>query len=47
MLEIHRTLAQLLAELDGFDPLDDVKVIATTNRIDVLKSREATAVKET
>jgi proteasome regulatory subunit len=34
--EIHRTLAQLLAELDGFDPLDNVKVIATTNRIDVL-----------
>ncbi|MCS7111019.1 MAG: proteasome-activating nucleotidase [Ignisphaera sp.] len=34
--EIHRTLTQLLAELDGFDPLDNVKVIATTNRIDVL-----------
>ncbi len=34
--EIHRTLTQLLAELDGFDPLDKVKVIATTNRIDVL-----------
>ncbi|MCD6324228.1 MAG: proteasome-activating nucleotidase [Desulfurococcales archaeon] len=34
--EIHRTLTQLLAELDGFDPLDNVKVIATTNRLDVL-----------
>ena len=34
--EIHRTLTQLLAELDGFDPLDNVKVIASTNRIDVL-----------
>ncbi|MEM1541759.1 MAG: proteasome-activating nucleotidase [Ignisphaera sp.] len=34
--EIHRTLTQLLAEMDGFDPLDNVKVIATTNRIDVL-----------
>ncbi|MEM2757386.1 MAG: AAA family ATPase, partial [Sulfolobales archaeon] len=27
---------QLLAELDGFDPLDNVKIIATTNRIDIL-----------
>ncbi|PUA33124.1 MAG: proteasome-activating nucleotidase [Zestosphaera tikiterensis] len=34
--EIHRTLTQLLAELDGFDPLDNVKVIATTNRLDVI-----------
>lgn len=34
--EIHRTLTQLLAELDGFDPLDNVKVLATTNRIDIL-----------
>lgn len=34
--EIHRTLTQLLAEIDGFDPLDNVKIIATTNRIDVL-----------
>jgi proteasome regulatory subunit len=34
--EIHRTLTQLLAEMDGFDPLDNVKIIATTNRIDVL-----------
>ncbi len=34
--EIHRTLTQLLAEIDGFDPLDRVKIIAATNRIDVL-----------
>jgi proteasome regulatory subunit len=34
--EVHRTLMQLLAELDGFKPLDRVKVIAATNRIDIL-----------
>ncbi|HID40681.1 MAG TPA: AAA family ATPase, partial [Pyrodictium sp.] len=34
--EIQRTLMQLLAELDGFDPLGDIKVIAATNRIDIL-----------
>lgn len=34
--EVQRTLMQLLAEMDGFDPLDDVKVIAATNRIDIL-----------
>ena len=27
---------QLLAELDGFDQLDDVKIIAATNRPDIL-----------
>lgn len=34
--EVQRTLVQLLAEMDGFDPLDNVKVIAATNRIDLL-----------
>jgi len=34
--EVHRTLAQLLSELDGFNPRENVKVIAATNRIDVL-----------
>lgn len=34
--EVQRTFMQLLAELDGFDPLDDVKVIGCTNRKDIL-----------
>lgn len=34
--EVQRTFMQLLGEIDGFNPLDDVKVIATTNRVDVL-----------
>jgi proteasome regulatory subunit len=34
--EVQRTLMQLLAELDGFDQLDDVKIIAATNRPDIL-----------
>ncbi|OYT37685.1 MAG: proteasome-activating nucleotidase [Desulfurococcales archaeon ex4484_58] len=34
--EVQRTLMQLLAELDGFRPLDRVKVIAATNRVDIL-----------
>jgi proteasome regulatory subunit len=27
---------QLLAELDGFDPIGEVKIIAATNRVDIL-----------
>ncbi|MCK4367396.1 MAG: proteasome-activating nucleotidase, partial [Thermoplasmata archaeon] len=34
--EVQRTLMQLLAELDGFNPLGDVKIIAATNRPDIL-----------
>ncbi len=34
--EVHRTLIQLLAELDGFNPLGEVKIIAATNRPDIL-----------
>lgn len=34
--EVQRTLMQLLAELDGFDPIGDVKIIAATNRVDIL-----------
>lgn len=34
--EVQRTLMQLLAELDGFDPIGDVKIIGATNRPDIL-----------
>ncbi|HIQ32300.1 MAG TPA: AAA family ATPase [Methanothermococcus okinawensis] len=34
--EVQRTLMQLLAEMDGFDSRGDVKVIAATNRLDIL-----------
>jgi len=34
--EVHRTMMQLLAELDGFDPRGDVKILAATNRPDIL-----------
>ncbi len=34
--EVQRTFMQLLAELDGFKPLGNVKVIGSTNRIDIL-----------
>ncbi|MGC8564942.1 MAG: proteasome-activating nucleotidase [Thermoplasmata archaeon] len=34
--EVQRTLMQLLAEMDGFDPLGNVKIIAATNRPDIL-----------
>jgi len=34
--EVQRTLMQLLAELDGFNPLGDIKIIGATNRPDIL-----------
>ncbi len=34
--EVNRTMMQLLAELDGFRMRGDIKVIAATNRIDIL-----------
>ncbi|MFX1238166.1 MAG: proteasome-activating nucleotidase [Promethearchaeota archaeon] len=34
--EVHRTLMQLLSELDGFDNRGDVRFIAATNRADIL-----------
>ncbi|MCD4703220.1 MAG: proteasome-activating nucleotidase [Methanosarcinaceae archaeon] len=34
--EVQRTLMQLLAEMDGFDSRGDVRIIAATNRPDIL-----------
>jgi 26S proteasome regulatory subunit T2 len=34
--EIQRTMLELLNQLDGFDTMEDVKVIMATNRIDTL-----------
>jgi proteasome regulatory subunit len=34
--EVQRTLMQLLAEMDGFEPLSEVKIIGATNRPDIL-----------
>jgi proteasome regulatory subunit len=34
--EVERTLMQLLAELDGFEPRGDVRILAATNRSDIL-----------
>lgn len=34
--EVQRTFMQLLAELDGFKNLDNVKIIGCTNRLDIL-----------
>jgi len=36
--EVQRTFMQLLAEIDGFKPLDNVKIIGCTNRRDILDS---------
>jgi proteasome regulatory subunit len=34
--EVHRTLMQLLVEMDGFTNRDNVRIIGATNRIDIL-----------
>eukprot|EP00768_Dysnectes_brevis_P001682 gnl/Dysnectes_brevis/1461_a1655_2236.p1 GENE.gnl/Dysnectes_brevis/1461_a1655_2236~~gnl/Dysnectes_brevis/1461_a1655_2236.p1 ORF type:complete len:416 (-),score=117.40 gnl/Dysnectes_brevis/1461_a1655_2236:33-1280(-) len=34
--EVQRTMLELLNQMDGFSSTDDIKVIAATNRIDVL-----------
>ncbi len=34
--EVQRTLMQLLAEMDGFDNRGDVRIMAATNRLDML-----------
>jgi proteasome regulatory subunit len=34
--EVQRTLMQILAELDGFNPLGEVKIVGATNRPDIL-----------
>jgi len=34
--EVQRTLMQLLSALDGFDPRGDVRILAATNRPDIL-----------
>ncbi|MGC8610632.1 MAG: proteasome-activating nucleotidase [Thermoplasmata archaeon] len=34
--EVQRTLMQLLAEMDGFNPLGNIKIMAATNRPDIL-----------
>jgi proteasome regulatory subunit len=36
--EVQRTLMQILSEMDGFTPRGDVKIIAATNRPDMLDS---------
>lgn len=34
--EVQRTLMQLLAEMDGFNPRGDIRIIAATNRPDII-----------
>lgn len=34
--EVQRTMLELLSQLDGFEPFQNIKVIMCTNRIDIL-----------
>ncbi len=36
--EVQRTMMQLLSEMDGFEPRGEVRIIAATNRFDMLDS---------
>ena len=36
--EVQRTMLELLNQLDGFEPTNNIKVIMATNRIDILDS---------
>ena len=38
--EVQRTMLELLAQLDGFEATQNIKVIMATNRIDILDSGE-------
>lgn len=35
-LQVQRTMLELLNQLDGFSSTEDIKVIAATNRVDIL-----------
>ena len=34
--EVQRTMLELLNQLDGFEPAQNIKVVMATNRIDIL-----------
>ena len=34
--EVQRTMLELLNQLDGFEPAQNIKVLMATNRIDIL-----------
>ena len=35
-LQVQRTMLELLNQLDGFSSTNEIKVIAATNRVDIL-----------